>query len=161
MESLIGDDLLLPVLDKILWQKTESIVNILKYNPILANNFILYLLQKHLTITEKIGLPDNLTVNHAYLQKLAQNGQSEYIPPENPEKSYNIKSLLGLVAPPSTNEAMLQKILEILEAQGIEQEKDLLDHIDEVVKVNPGMFGMSIDVNALIRKLRRNHKVGK
>ncbi|MDM8567724.1 COR domain-containing protein, partial [Candidatus Halobeggiatoa sp. HSG11] len=109
----------------------------------------------NLTITEKIGLPDNLTVNHAYLQKLAQNGQTEYIPPENPEKSYNIADLLGLVAPPSTTETMLQKILQILEAQGIEQEKDLLDHIDEVVKVNPGMFGMSIDVNALVRKLRR------
>ncbi len=109
----------------------------------------------NLTITEKIGLPDNLTVNHIYLQKLAQNGQSEYIPPENPEKSYNIADLLGLVAPPSANEAMLQKILQILEAQGIEQEKDLLDHIDEVVQVNPGMFGMSIDVNALVRKLRK------
>ncbi len=33
---------------------------------------------------------------------------------------------------------MLQKILSILETQGIEQEKDLLDHIDEVVKLNPG-----------------------
>ncbi|MFK5970721.1 MAG: COR domain-containing protein [Candidatus Marithrix sp.] len=115
----------------------------------------------NLTVTEKIGLPDNLTVNHIYLQKLAQNGQQEYIPPENPEKSYNIANLLGLVAPPSTNEAMLQKILQILEAQGIEQEKDLLDHIDEVVKVNPGMFGMSIDVNALVRKLRRNYKENK
>ena len=42
-----------------------------------------------------------------------------------------------------------------MEKQGIEQEKDLLDHVDEVVKLNPGMFGMSIDVNALVKKLLR------
>ncbi|MEN8217280.1 MAG: hypothetical protein ABFS56_13110 [Pseudomonadota bacterium] len=43
--------------------------------------------------------------------------------------------------------------MKILETQGIKQEKDLLDHIDEVVKVNPTMFGVSIDVNALVRKM--------
>ncbi|MDM8560487.1 COR domain-containing protein [Candidatus Parabeggiatoa sp. HSG14] len=113
----------------------------------------------NLTITEKIGLPDNpnLTVNHVYLLKLVQKGQTEYLPPENPEKSYNIMDLLGIVAPPSETEAMrmLQKILSILEAQGIEQEKDLLDHVDEVVKLNPGIFGVSIDVNALVKKMLR------
>lgn len=111
----------------------------------------------NLNITEKIGLPDNpdLTVNHAYLLKLAQDGQSKYLPPEQSEKSYNIKDLLGIVAPPSETETMqmLQKILSILEAQGIEPEKDLLDHVSEVVKLNPGIFGMSIDVNALVKKL--------
>jgi hypothetical protein len=50
---------------------------------------------------------------------------------------------------------MLQKILSILERQGIEQEKDLLDHVDEVLKLNPGIFGVSIDVNALVKKLLR------
>jgi internalin A len=113
----------------------------------------------NLKITEKIGLPDNpsLTVNHAYLLKLVQKGQTEYLPPENPEKSYNVMDLLGLVTPPKISETemlqMLQKILSILETQGIEQKKDLLDHIDEVVKLNPGLFGMSIDVNALVKKL--------
>ena len=64
---------------------------------------------------------------------------------------------MGIVAPPSEPETMqmLQKILSILEMQGIEQEKDLLDHVDEVVKLNPGMFGVSIDVNALVKKLLR------
>ncbi|HDN27288.1 MAG TPA: GTP-binding protein, partial [Thioploca sp.] len=111
----------------------------------------------HLNVTEKIGLPDEpqLTVNHDYLLKLAQNGHREYLPPEKPEKSYKIMDLLGLVAPPSETETMqmLQKILSILEAQDIEQ--DLFDHIDEVVKVNPGMFGLSLDVNALVKKLLR------
>jgi len=46
---------------------------------------------------------------------------------------------------------ILDKIVKILETQGIQQEKDLLDHI--VVKVNPQMFGVSVDVNALVRKL--------
>ncbi len=48
MESLIGGDLLLPVLDIILWKETEAVAKILNHNPILAHNFILYLLQKHL-----------------------------------------------------------------------------------------------------------------
>ncbi|MEN8216954.1 MAG: hypothetical protein ABFS56_11400 [Pseudomonadota bacterium] len=47
----------------------------------------------------------------------------------------------------------LDKIVNILETQGIQQKKDLLDHIDEVLKVNPQMFGVSVDVNALVRKL--------
>jgi hypothetical protein len=51
---------------------------------------------------------------------------------------------------------MLHKIVSLLETQGIQQEKDVLDHIDEVVKVNPQMFGISIDVNALVRKLRKS-----
>jgi len=48
---------------------------------------------------------------------------------------------------------MLRQIVSLLEKQGIKQEKDLLEHIDEVVKVNPRMFGVSIDVNALVRKM--------
>jgi len=110
-----------------------------------------------LKITEKIGLPDNpeLSVNHDYLLKLAAKGQSEYLPPENPDKSYKISELLGRVAPPTETETMqmLDKIVNILKTQGIKQEKDLFDHIDEVVKVNPQMFGVSIDVNALLRKM--------
>ena len=49
----------------------------------------------------------------------------------------------------------LDKILKILEAQGIKGEKNLLEHIDDVVKVNPKMFGVSVDVNALVKKLFR------
>jgi GTPase SAR1 family protein len=108
----------------------------------------------HLKVTEKIGLPDNpqLSVNHDYLLKLAANGHSEYLP-ENSDKSYKISELLGIVAPASETEVMqmLYKIVRILETQGIEKEKDLFDHIDEVVKVNPQLFGVSVDVNALVR----------
>jgi len=110
-----------------------------------------------LRVTEKIGLPNSnpqLSVNHKHLLKLAKNGQSEYFP-ENSDESYKISELLGIVAPPSESEVMqmLQKIFKRLESQGIEKEKDLVDHIDEVVKVNPGMFGVSVDVNALVKKL--------
>jgi hypothetical protein len=46
----------------------------------------------------------------------------------------------------------------ILEVRGIEQEKDLLDHVNEVVKLNPGLFGVSIDVNALFALVRKMYK---
>jgi small GTP-binding protein len=112
-----------------------------------------------LKVTEKIGLPDNpeLSVNHNHLLKLAKNGQREYFP-ENSDKSYKISELLGMVEAQSETETMqmLHKIVSLLETQGIQQEKDVLDHIDEVVKVNPQMFGISIDVNALVRKLRKS-----
>jgi len=111
-----------------------------------------------LRVTEKIGLPNSnpqLSVNYDYLRKLAEKGQSEYLPPENPDQSYEIRELLGIVAPPSESEVMqmLQKILSILVSQDIEKEKYFVDHIDEVLKVNPGMFGVSVDVNALVKKL--------
>jgi GTPase SAR1 family protein len=109
-----------------------------------------------LKVTEKIGLPDNpqLSVNHNHLLKLAKNGQREYFP-ENSDKSYKISELLGMVEAQSETETMqmLHKIVSLLETQGIQQEKDVLDHIDEVVKVNPQMFGISVDVNALVRKM--------
>jgi hypothetical protein len=109
----------------------------------------------HLKVTEKIGLPDapNYSVSYAHLLKLNQHGISDYLHEETGQ-AYQVSTLLGLVAQPSQTEAeMLQKILRILETPGIEPEKDLLDHLNEVVKVNPGMFGMSIDVNALVKKL--------
>ena len=108
----------------------------------------------HLSITEKIGLSDNITVNYDYLVTLAEDGQTKYRPPENPEKQYNIKDLLGIVAAPaSETKTMLQKIIKILETQGIEQEKDWLNHLDDVMILKPGLFGISIDVNALLKKL--------
>jgi internalin A len=113
----------------------------------------------HLSVTEKIGLPDNkprLSVNYDYLAKLAEKGQSEYLPPENPEKSYEIKELLGKVTTETPDtDAMLQKIINILETQGIQKEKDLLDRLDEVVKIKPGLFGISINVNALLKKWKK------
>ncbi len=110
----------------------------------------------HLTVTEKIGLPDNpdYSVSYAHLLNLRQHGIKDYLH-EQTNQAYQVNTLLGLVAPPTEAEIMpmLQKIVNIIQAQGIEQEKDLLDHIDDVVKVNPAFFGLSVDVNALVRKL--------
>jgi small GTP-binding protein len=110
----------------------------------------------HLTVTEKIGLPDNPdhSVSYAHLLNLRQHGIKDYLH-EQTNQAYQVNTLLGQVAQPTEAEIMpmLQKIVNIIQAQGIEQEKDLLDHIDEVVKVNPTFFGLSVDVNALVRKL--------
>jgi len=110
----------------------------------------------NLKVTEKIGLPDNpeLSVNHNHLLKLAKNGQSEYYP-ENSDKSYKINELLGIVEVKSETEVMqmLQKIVRMLQAQGFQEEKDLFDHLDEVVKVNPSFCGISVDVNKALKKL--------
>ena len=110
----------------------------------------------NLKVTEKIGLPDNpeLSVNHNHLLKLAKNGQSEYFP-ENSDKSYKINELLRIVEVKSETEVMqmLHKIVKMLQAQGFTEEKDLFNHIDEIVKVNPNFCGISVDVNQALKKL--------
>jgi len=114
----------------------------------------------NLKVTEKIGLPDDPTtsVSYEYLETLATNGQSVYIPPENPGKAYKISELLGSITPPIDEMAVMQrlnKITQMLENQGFTAEKDIIDHVNDVVKMNPGIFGMSLDINELIRKLKR------
>jgi hypothetical protein len=110
----------------------------------------------YISVTEKIGLPDNpnISVNYDYLITLAEQGQSKYIPPETPKKSYNIKELLGIVEAQTETEVMeaLNEIKSILRMQGIKEEKDLLDHVDDVLKVEPSLFGIKLDVNALVKK---------
>jgi small GTP-binding protein len=107
----------------------------------------------HISVTEKIGLPDSqLSVSYNHLLKLDKKGEKEYYP-ENSDKSYNIKDLLGVVAAPASEAEtmqMLQKIMNLLETQGIEQ--DLLAHFDDVVKLEPSLFGVKVDVNALFKK---------
>jgi internalin A len=108
----------------------------------------------HISVTEKIGLPDNsnISVNYDYLITLAEQGQSKYIPPENPKKSYNIQDLLGIVAAPANETEIMQKLISLLKTQGIKEEKDLLNHVDDVLKVEPSLFGIKLDVNALVKK---------
>lgn len=109
----------------------------------------------HISVTEKIGLPDNphISLSYKHLLKLDKMGQTEYLP-ENSEKSYNIKELLGIVEAKTETEIMeaLNEIKSILRMQGIKEEKDLLNHVDDVLKVEPSLFGIKLDVNALVKK---------
>ena len=107
----------------------------------------------HISVTEKIGLPNSqLSVSYNHLLKLDKKGEKEYHP-ENEENSYNIKDLLGVVvAPASETETQILKIVKMLETQGFKGEKEAVDHFNEVVKINPEMFGVSIDGNALLSK---------
>ncbi|MEK8020074.1 MAG: hypothetical protein VSS75_024640 [Candidatus Parabeggiatoa sp.] len=68
METLASGDILLPILDTVLWQQnqTEAVLNILKHNPMLANNFILYSLQKYLVAPSTV-------VGYAYAYKITDN----------------------------------------------------------------------------------------
>ncbi|KOR28793.1 hypothetical protein TI03_03930 [Achromatium sp. WMS1] len=79
-------------------------------------------------------------------------------PPEAPGKKYDIAELLCLVTTPIDELGImtkLDKILKILKTQGFTEEKDLVDHINDVFKINPSLFGMSFDVNELVRKWRQ------
>ncbi|KOR30146.1 hypothetical protein TI04_06910 [Achromatium sp. WMS2] len=110
-----------------------------------------------LNVVEKICLPDNpqLSVNYDYLLKLQAKGQTEYLPPEDASTSYKISELLGIVAPPTESEMLvrLDKIIRMLEAQGFKEEQDLIDHIDEIITINPSLFGVRVNVNELLKKL--------
>lgn len=108
----------------------------------------------HISVTEKIGLPDNpnISVNYDYLVKLDKKGQIEYVPENDPDKSYNIKDLLGIIAAPTNETETMQKLITLLKTQGIKEEKDFVDHVDDVLKVEPSLFGIKLDVNALVKK---------
>jgi hypothetical protein len=110
----------------------------------------------HLKVTEKIGLPDSQSsVSYNHLLKLDKKGRKEY-DPEDSEKSYNVKELLGMVTAPNSETKIMErldKIISILRMQGIEEEKDLSAHIGEVVKFEPSLFGLKVDGNAAIKKI--------
>jgi len=123
--------------------------------------FVFHDLQRNfhaLKVTEKISLPDNpqLNVSYEYLQTIAKDGDKFYRPPEDPGKKYAIAELLGLVTPQLDEmQMMLIKIIKMLENQGFSEEKDIIDHIDDVVKVNLGIGSFNVDMNALLRKWRQ------
>jgi internalin A len=108
-----------------------------------------------LKITEQIGLSDDISVNYDYLETLAEDGVKTYRPPEDPKKQYNINELLGIVTAPASEAEimqMLQKIIELLKTQGIKEENDWVDNLNEILEVKPGLLGVSINFNTLLRK---------
>jgi internalin A len=121
----------------------------------------------NLKIITKIGLPDapQTTVNQDYLLQLANKGQKVYIPPEMPDKSYNIADLLGMVYNENLNEHqtmhMFHTIITILQDMGLKQE-ELLEKGDEllrdkgrkdIVEIRPGIGGVSVNLKEIWRRM--------
>jgi internalin A len=116
----------------------------------------------HLNIRYKIGLPDHpeITVSYEYLLKLIENKQTDYVPSELPNKSYNVKHLLGIMQIENWSETqvlqMLQTMNTVLENIGLKQE-ELLNRGEEIFEIKPELMGVSVDLKALWRKFKRNN----
>jgi len=67
--------------------------------------------------------------------------------------------LLGTIHNPHANEAEMLSILRKLESVlGDKTEESVLQHVNDVVKINPSFFGIGMDVNALIKKLLKKRR---
>jgi len=116
----------------------------------------------HLKITHKIGLPDHpeITVSYEYLLKLLENKQTDYVPPELPNKSYKINELLGIFSIEKWSDDQIAQILtsmnQVLENIGLKQE-ELLSRGEEIFEIKPELMGVSVDLKALWRKFKRNN----
>ncbi|MEK7989926.1 MAG: COR domain-containing protein, partial [Thiotrichaceae bacterium] len=124
--------------------------------------FILNDLNNHfnkLKITTKIGLPDNphIMVDQNYLMQLANNGQTVYIAPEMPDKTYNINELLGMISTDNFDEnqmmQMLQSITTILQDMGLKQE-ELMAKGEDIFAIKPSMMGVSVNLLELWRRMQ-------
>ncbi|OQW86846.1 MAG: hypothetical protein BWK78_09655 [Thiotrichaceae bacterium IS1] len=79
--------------------------------------------------------------------------------PEDSDTVYSVKDLLGTIHNPRANEAEMLSILRKLESVlGDKTEESVLQHADDVVKINPNLFGVGVDVNALIKKLWKKRR---
>jgi len=113
----------------------------------------------HLNIRYKIGLPDHpeITVSYEYLLKLIENKQTDYVPPELPNKSYKVKHLLGIMQIEKWSDDQIAQMLtsmnQVLENIGLKQE-ELLTRGEEIFEIKPELMGVSVDLKALWRKFK-------
>jgi len=102
-------------------------------------------------------LPDNpdITVNQAYLQQLAANGQTDYMPPEMPDKIYKVSDLLGMVYNNNLSEVqinqMFQSIMNKMQSLGLKQD-ELLEKSEDIIEINPGFMGVSVNLREAWRQ---------
>lgn len=112
-----------------------------------------------LDYVEKVPMPDEpeVTVSYKHLVRLEQRGDTDYLP-DGSERSYDVKELLGTlhVEPKRTEEEFLQMLRSVMGES--DTEKTLLEKADNLISMQPGFMGVTLNVNALIKGLLKRRR---
>ncbi len=103
-------------------------------------------------------MPDEpkVTVSYKHLVRLEKRGIDVYLPGES-DKEYNVKELMGTVAEGGTSENEMLQILRKLKTD-TDTIESLLKKAGDVISIKPGVFGLSVDVKAAVKKLFKKDK---
>ena len=106
-----------------------------------------------LAAVEKVPMPDNpaVTVSYKHLVTLEQMRIEQYVP-DGSDKEYSVKDLLGSVSVGRKSKEEMLQILRKLKADS-DTKESFAKKINEIIQVQPGAFGVSVDVIKLIEKL--------
>ncbi len=102
---------------------------------------------------EKVPMPDAaaITVSYEHLIRLERKGREEYIP-DGSEKEYRVKELLGTIHVEKKTEKEMLQILRKLRDQS-DTKETLLEKANEIVQLQPSVFGFGLNLNKLIKKV--------
>ena len=98
-----------------------------------------------------VPLPDRpeVFVSYDHLLRLEATGVTDYFP-DGADHQYVVSSLLGAVEPPVRTEDEILKLLRTL-VEDDESEESLVSKVNESLLLQPNVFGLGIDVNAIVR----------
>ncbi|MCZ4410099.1 ADP-ribosylation factor-like protein [Cryomorphaceae bacterium 1068] len=100
---------------------------------------------------EKLVLPDNneVSISLAHLHTLESAGE-KWVFPENAQKRYDIRTLLGSVGQPK--EEVLEEIVQMLSELKVEIRniKDLEKQMHHVLELKPNFFGIGVNLNEIL-----------
>ncbi|HPG38098.1 MAG TPA: COR domain-containing protein [bacterium] len=102
---------------------------------------------------EKVPMPDQpaITVSYKHLLRLDKAGNQLYIP-DGSDKEYSVKELLGYIQEEKSDLNEILKILRKLESQS-ESRESFIEKANKVLTLQPNVFGIGVNINAIIEKL--------
>jgi small GTP-binding protein len=108
--------------------------------------------------TERVPLPDEpeITVSYEHLIRLDGKGVKMYFP-DGSENEYNVKELLGTVFVENKNEEEILRLLKKLVDKN-DTEESLKEKANNIIMLQPNVFGMGLNVNELVRKAIKRDK---
>lgn len=102
---------------------------------------------------EKVPMPDAaaVTVSYEHLIRLERKAVEEYIP-DGSEKAYKVKDLLGTIYVEKKTEKEILQLLKKLKEES-DSPETLLKKAEDIIQLQPNLFGMGIDLKKLIKRL--------
>lgn len=105
-------------------------------------------------LESKINIPikgeSNVMVSHAHLLTLESKGITKYIP-EGLNYEIDVKELLGSIQPEKSFEEEIFALLDKLILKS-DNNETIFNKANEIIQMQPNIFGMGININALIKR---------